>query len=123
MKGFDFRALKQLCNEKFSEYNESVQYLRKALSNHTTHITALKKAQDTKASQKDLHEIKERMKTFAQLSDYKELYEKVVPPVAVMEDVGNRMQTEVEVLKRIVEQYDIDLTTKANKAEVLTLDS
>lgn len=87
-KSKDYRSLKQTCSEKFSEYNDTLLKLRKALSNHTEHITTLKKTQDSKASQKDLYDIKEKLRTFAILDDYKELYEKVVPPVALMEDIS-----------------------------------
>lgn len=63
------------------------------------------------------------MRTFALLDDYKELYEKVVPPVAVMEDIGRRMTSDVKTLKAVVEQYDINLSTKANKSEILTINA
>ena len=48
------------------------------------------------ATHKDLFTIKTEMKTFALYAEYKELYDKVVPPVAEMEKIGHKMEADVE---------------------------
>ena len=47
----------------------------------------------------------------------------VVPPVAVMQDVGDAMQAEVARLKAIIAQYDENLSIKCNKQELMDVDN
>ena len=47
----------------------------------------------------------------------------VVPPVAVMQDIGDSMTAEVARLKAIIAQYDENLSIKCNKQELLDVDN
>ena len=75
----------------------------------------MKKEVKNCSTQKQLNDLAERTKKFALNKELKDLYDKIVPPVAVMQAVGQRMQEDVSQLKAIVEQYDQNLSMKANK--------
>ena len=47
----------------------------------------------------------------------------VVPPVKVMQDVGDAMTAEVTRLKAIIAQYDENLSIKCNKQELVDVDN
>ena len=46
------------------------------------------------------------MKNFALNSDYKELYDKIVPPVAIVETQMQKVDQKVKKFKKIVARYD-----------------
>ena len=47
----------------------------------------------------------------------------VVPPVSVMQDVGDTMTAEVARLKAVIAQYDENLSIKCNKQELIDVDN
>ena len=60
-------------------------------------------------------EIREKMKHFAQVDEFQELYEKVVPPISVVELKAEKLLRRVQKLNKIVTRFDEALTVKANK--------
>ena len=55
------------------------------------------------------------MKRFALNDEYKVLYDKVVPPISVMQESNKDLSKTVAQLMEVVSQYDQNLCTKANK--------
>ena len=94
-----------------------------ALQNHTAHITKMKKNVEAAATKRELAELGAKTGKMALNSELQELYHKVVPPVAVMEEVGRRMQDDVAKLTSVVCEYDRNLCTKANKQELFGVDN
>ena len=64
---------------------------------------------ETKASKVMVDDLKEHCKSYAMNKDLKELYEKIVPPAAAMEEIGREMEAEVDRLSAVIEQYDVNL--------------
>ena len=62
------------------------------------------------------------MKSFALNTDLKELYDKVVPPVALVETQVHNMSQSVSKFKKIVARYDELLSQKASKQDVNEID-
>ena len=63
------------------------------------------------------------MKRFALNDEYKVLYDKVVPPISVMQESNKDLSKTVAQLMEVVSQYDQNLCTKANKQELLVVDN
>ena len=93
------------------------------MQNHTQHITKVKKTLADTASKKELREFIQESKKFACNSELRDLYDKVVPPVAYAQDVAADMKAEVARFQKIIEQYDENLSVKANKQELLAVDN
>jgi len=55
------------------------------------------------------------MKKFALCDEYKKLYDKVVPPVQLMESETQKMKDKVKQMRKIVQRYDQLLSQKANR--------
>ena len=72
--------------DRIYDNNESIFACKKALQNHTKHITAIKKEIEMKATKRQIDEIVKQMKRFALNDEYKVLYDKVVPPISVMQE-------------------------------------
>ena len=64
-----------------------------------------------------------QLKRFAINDELKQLYEKVVPPVATMEELCDKTSREVHKLAGIVAKYDENLCVKANKQELMAVDN
>jgi hypothetical protein len=64
-----------------------------------------------------------QLKKCALNTDLKDLYNKTIPHVATMEAIGKEMTAEVDRLEKIVEQYDVNLSVKANKQELMAVDN
>ena len=65
--------------------------VKTSLVNHTKHITNMKKEIETLAKKRQFEELVAKMKRFALCDDYKELYDKVVPPVAEMDKLTQKL--------------------------------
>ena len=63
-----------------------------------------------------------QMKRYALNEQYLTLYEKVVPPVQMMETQTQQNTEEVKKLVKIIARYDENLCIKANKQEVMACD-
>ena len=63
------------------------------------------------------------MKDFAEIVEFKELYEKVVPPIAIFEEKNEKLLRRVQKLNGIVKRFDEALTVKANKQEMMDIDN
>ena len=63
------------------------------------------------------------MKRFALADDYRELYEKVVPPISIMQASNEKTQKTCLTLQEIVAKYDENLCTKANKQDMMIVDN
>ena len=53
----------------------------------------------------------------------KDLYEKVVPPVAAMEDFANEMRAENDKLAECVSNFDVNISLKASKQDLVDLEN
>ena len=63
------------------------------------------------------------MKEYAKYVDYKELYEKVVPPVQLLESESQNAIKEVQEIRRVVARFDDILSQKANKPDLIRIDN
>ena len=72
---------------------------------------------------KKFENLLKQSKSFALNSDLKELYEKVVPPVATMEQIGKEMEAEVQHLTGIVQNFEMNLCIKATRQDLLAIDN
>ena len=55
------------------------------------------------------------MKTFAVVEEFKDLYDKVVPPISIVETKVDKLLHRVQKLNSIVKRFDEAITIKANK--------
>ena len=83
----------------------------------------MKKHVEGAASKKELAQLAEQTRSFALNSELQDLYQKVVPPVTVMEEVGRSVQESVGALTEVVGRFDVQLCLKANKQELLAVDN
>ena len=118
-----FKKQKVYVGDKIDTLDEQMFAARSLLKNHTEHITKLKQQVATKASKVMVEEVKESCKQYALNKDLKELYEKIVPPAAAMEQIAQEMQDEVDRLTEVVYKYDENLCIKANRQDVLNFEN
>ena len=64
-----------------------------------------------------------KTRNFAMNEELKELYNKIVPPAAEMETMAREMDANVKKLSKVVEDFDVAMSTKANKQELLAVDN
>ena len=62
------------------------------------------------AFKKDIVAVQLDMKRHALYDDYRDLYEKVVPPTVIAGDMCNQMSQEIETFKKIIEKFDENMT-------------
>ena len=84
VKRFEYQEDRKKNIERHKELSDHILGCKKALQNHTNHITNVKKDVKNCATQKQLNDLAERTKKFALNKELKDLYDKIVPPVAVM---------------------------------------
>jgi len=106
-------------SDKLFEFGETSAQNRQALLNHTQHITEMKKKLDDVVSKRKFNSLEEKTKGFALNKELKELYERVVPPVAAMEEVGREMKAQVDRVEAICWEFDKTLMNKASKVDVM----
>lgn len=79
------RTLRAENDARIKELYELYHESKKALQNHTKHITTSKNDMKDKVPMRKFQEMVTHMKKFALNEQYLTLYEKVVPPVQLME--------------------------------------
>ena len=97
--------------------------IKKAIQNHTKHITDVKKDLQTKAKQRQLEELVAQMKRFALNAELKGLYDKVVPPVDALDKQVQFCMTSVATFKEMLGKIDENLCIRATKQDVLNVDN
>ena len=88
--------MRQTVETRFEEMDINFNKAKDSLINHTRHITNMKKELETTAKKRQFDELVAKMKRFALCDDYKALYDKVVPPVAQMDSLTQKMSEEIE---------------------------
>ena len=91
----NFNDFRERQEKKNSDSKDSLEAIRTSLSNHTKHITTLKKSITDMATKDDLRKLTVQLKRFALYDDYKDLYNKTVMPVQNMEQISNIMVKEM----------------------------
>ena len=61
----------------------------------------------------ETRDITQHLKRFALYEDYKTLYDKVVPPLKVVQDIADDLKNDWLKTREIVEQFDEVIATKA----------
>ena len=111
----DFRDRQE---KKNTETRETIEVTRNSLANHTKHITQMKKEVSNAATKDDMRKLTVQLKRFALYDDYKDLYEKTVPPVQNMEQISNVLVKEMEQFKEVIRGFDESLALKASKLDL-----
>ena len=99
---FEYHEKNGKMSDKMEEMDEAIMACKKALQNHTQHITKIKKLIEALATKNELRKLADNTKVFALNTDLVDLYNKVVPPTEIMQAVGERMQIDVKTLQEIV---------------------
>ena len=110
-----YRGFCQNTDEKMNKVQNIVLEVKEATQNHTKHIQANKDAISKMATSEAMIDIHEQMKTFAVVEEFKELYDKVVPPISIVETKVDKLLNRVQKLNSIVKRFDEAITIKANK--------
>ena len=118
-----FKQYVEQTDERMNNVYELTHDIKGAVVNHTKHITKNKNDIGKRATLEELHKLQLQLKKFALCDEYKKLYEKVVPPVQLIETQTAKMRDKVKKMKHIVARYDEALSTKANKQDVLDVDN
>ena len=119
----DLKNYRMVTNDKIDKLDEQMFAARNLLKNHTEHVTKLNKQMGTKASKVQFDEVVQHCRQYALNKDLKELYNKVVPPVAAAEEISQEMQAEVDRLTNVIEQYDVNLCQRATRQDVLEVEN
>ena len=93
---FEYRENAGKVADKMDQLIEDTRSCKKALQNHTKHITKLKKEQENFATKVELRTLADHTKMFALNTELVDLYNKVVPPTKLMQEVGDQMTKQVE---------------------------
>ena len=103
---------------KAVEKNDSV--LKTLLTDVDT-VTGVAKQLTTelkiKASQQDVKAVRDQLDRFALYDDYKDLYGRVVPPVAKIQEDYVEMSAQIKQFQQIIAQFDQNLQLRALKTE------
>ena len=118
-----FKQYVEQTDERMNNVYELTHDIKGAVVNHTKHITKNKNDIGKRATLEEFHKLQLQLKKFALCDEYKKLYEKVVPPVQLIETQTAKMRDKVKKMKHIVARYDEALSTKANKQDVLDVDN
>lgn len=87
-----FKQYVEQTDERMNNVYELTHDIKGAVVNHTKHITKNKTDIGKRATQEELHKLQLQMKRFALCDEYKKLYEKVVPPVQLIETQTAKMR-------------------------------
>ena len=118
-----FKQYVEQTDERMNNVYELTHDIKGAVVNHTKHITKNKNEIVKRATLEEFHQLQLQLKRFALCDEYKKLYDKVVPPVQLMETQTAKMKDKVKKMKLIVARYDEALSTKANRQDVLDVEN
>ena len=96
---------------------------KKTLTEHKQAIKEIINRVDTKAERTDLEAFQAELKKFPLKEDFRELYEKVVPVMKRYDMTLTDYSTENAKTAEIIRQFDENLSQKAQKSQISTLEA
>lgn len=90
-----------------------IENAKRLLAEHSKHIAHLNTEIELKATKNETNQLVYDMKKFAHLSDYKELYDKVIPPLKRFELTINEFANDHAKMKEMIRNLDEAIAQKA----------
>ena len=86
-------------DQRLADLDRMTNECRSSLQNHTRHIQLVKKDVNERALKTETRDITQHLKRFALYEDYETLYNKVVPPLKIVQDMVDKLSTDWQKTK------------------------